>query len=331
VEIELLWLTALRDYEPVIRRRNPDLADRMARVRDEGMETFKRFTLDGYLADSLTPDMQPRPILTPNGYVAFDLDFPLPADLKRRMVLLAREQLAGQAGVKSLASRDWQHVLSPAFLQAPGSIRKGHLQSVGLYNYHRGVEWLWLNQFLVEGELECGDAATAFELYLRGQVHSALHEMGVGGLSELYDVRGPLGADFQAWSMAGFIASLHAFSGIEVDAAAKHVRVRPDPPPRWPEYSCRRQVGEARFDLSFARDRSGSQTVRVAPADPLPTGATLSLGARIPHGATNAEVQVNGRTISARRTPTCNPGLDEIWADIPFTGAVDAIIRAHAP
>lgn len=323
VEIELLWLTALKDFEPEIRKRNPQLAERLAHTYKEGMETFGLFCLDGYLADSLTDDFKPRTILTPNGYIAFDLDFPLSPELKRQMVMLAREQLAGQAGVKSLARRDWAGVLSPDFLRAKGSVVDGHLESVGLYNYHRGVEWLWLNQFMVEGELECGNPQAAYDLYLRGQVESALHRTGVGGLSELYDTNGPLGADFQAWSMAGFIASLHAFSGMQVDAIARRIRVRPDVPRDWTRYTCRRQVGETRVDLLFQRGRPGKQTVRITPVDPIPDGYTLSIGARVDR-PTQANVRVNGAAVEHRRTHTCNPDVDEVWTEVPFTGDVCA-------
>ncbi len=330
VEIELLWLTAVNDYEPIIRRHNPALADRLKQVHDEGMKSFNHFCLDGYLADSLSYDFKPRPILTPNGYIAFDVDFPLPDDLKRRMVTLARDQLAGRAGVNSLARRDWARELSPEFLKAQGSVVNGHLESVGLYNYHRGVEWLWLNQFMVEGELECGSPDTAYKLYLAGEVNSALHQLAVGGLSELYDVKGPLGADFQAWSMAGFVASLHAFSGASVDAIERRVRVRPDPPHSWPRYSCRRQVGQTRFDVVFQRDESGPQHLRVAPVDSVPDGYTLSVGARVPHEAKRVDIQVNGRPVDSQRRPACDPSVDEVWSDVPFTGEVTAVIDAHS-
>jgi hypothetical protein len=295
------------------------------------MKTFTLFCLDGYLADSLTYDFKPRPLLTPNGYIAFDVDFPLGDDLKRRMVELAREQLAGQAGVKSLARRDWKGVLSPEFLAAPGSVVDGHLESVGLYNYHRGVEWLWLNQFMVEGELACGDPETAYSLYLQGQVHSALHEGGVGGLSELYDVRGPLGADFQAWSMAGFVASLHAFGGVEVDALHQRVRVRPNPPKAWAAYCCRRQVGQTRFDVATELEASGARTVRINPLDRIPDGYTLSIAVPVPHGAGQIEAQVNGKTVPATRATTCNPQIDDAEVEVPFTGEVCAAIRARSP
>jgi hypothetical protein len=140
--------------------------------------------------------------------------------------------------------------------------------------------------------------------------------MAVGGLSELYDVKGPLGADFQAWSMASFVASLHAFSGVEVDAMERRIRVRPDPPGDWPRYSCRRQVGTTRFDLELHRDRSGVQTIRVL------------IGARVPHDARVPTVQAQGRSVEPRRLSTCNPHLDEIWVDVPWSGEVSVTVGA---
>jgi glycogen debranching enzyme len=211
VEIELLWLTALHNYLPIIAARNTDLAGRLHGTLADGLQSMALFYLDGYLADSLSYQWEPRTILTPNGYMAFDLDVPLPPDLARGMVLLARDQLAGRVGVRSLAPRDWPRVLSKEFMADSRNFHDGDMASVGIYNYHRGIEWLWLNQFLVKGELLHGDREHAYDLYIRGLVREALHQGGVGGLSELYDLRGPLGADFQAWSMTGFIACLHAF------------------------------------------------------------------------------------------------------------------------
>src|SRR5205085_6817476 len=115
------------------------------------------------------------------------------------------------------------------------------------YNYHRGVEWLWLNQFFVAAELLCGDVDTAFDLYLKPQVHTTLHEGGVGGLPELYDMHGPLGADYQAWSMAGLVNGLRRFAGVEVDAVDRRIDIHPRIPAAWPHLVTRSQVGETRF------------------------------------------------------------------------------------
>lgn len=282
VEIELLWLTALADYLPVIQKRNPELAERMTETLEEGRKSFELFFLDGYLADSLSYDWQPRMILTPNGYVAFALRYPLPPALKHQMVLLGRQQLAGRVGIRSLAPRDWARVLSPEFLSDPHNVEHGNMRSVGTYNYHRGIEWLWLNQFFVEAELRCGETNTAFSTYLHGQVHSTLHEAGVGGLSELYDSHGSLGADFQAWSMAGFIDGLRSFTGVEIDAIERRISIRPSIPDCWPGLKSRHRAGNAHFEMTYARDGHGTQTVRVRPTTTVPAGYTLRIGIRAP-------------------------------------------------
>ncbi len=322
VEIELLWLTALMNYLPTFRDRNPRLASLLEAILQEGRETFKLFHLDGYLADSLSYDWQPRTTLTPNGYMAFGLDYPLPADLRHGMVLLGREQLAGKVGIRSLAPRDWKDTFSPEFMADEHNFRNGHMASVGIYNYHRGIEWLWLNQFFIQAELTCGSTDTAYEAYLSGQVHEALHEGGVGGLSELYDMRGPLGADFQAWSMASFIAGLHAFAGITVDAIDRYIHVRPAIPEKWPHLQARQQVGSTRYDLRYSKDHL-RQTIEIDAVDPVPAGYTLRVGVRVPAGRSVASVEVGGETIPRecwQREPGCAPGAEyDLWVQSPFT------------
>jgi len=264
VEIELLWLTTLAEFTPLIAERNPELAQRLEATQAEGRDTFRSFYLDGYLADSLDYDFQPRDLLTPNGYIAFGLGYPLPVDLARRMVALGREQLAGRLGIRSLAPRDWPRVLSPEFMADPHNFDGPNMASVGIYNYHRGVEWLWLNQFFVRAELQYGDPDTAYGTYLEGQVHSALHESGVGGLSELNDIHGPLGADFQAWSMAGFVEALRAFGGTVVDGRAGSVTVCPSLPRRWSGMRWKTRIGDTWLALHYERARDGAQTLEIA-------------------------------------------------------------------
>lgn len=321
VEIELLWLTALANYLPTIRDRNPRLAPRLQETLDEGRESFKLFYLDGYLADSLSYQWEPRRLLTPNGYMAFGLDYPLPSELQRSMVLLGREQLAGMVGIRSLAPRDWKDVFTAEFLADTRNFREGQMGSVGIYNYHRGIEWLWLNQFFVQAELICGSTDTAYKTYVHGQVHETLHEGGVGGLSELYDMRGPLGADFQAWSMASFIASLHAFAGISVDAIDRYLHVRPSIPADWPCLQSRQQVGDTRYDLRYRIDRE-VQTVEIDALDKVPSGYTLRIGVRVPAGRTMASVEINGEAVPTacwQGTPECAAGVDhDLWVESPF-------------
>jgi hypothetical protein len=320
VEVEILWLTNLAHYLPIVEERNPKLAARLREVRDEGHETFRLFTLDGYLADSLGYDWQPRDLLTPNGYMAFGLDFALSAELARQMVLLGREQLAGHVGVRGLAPRDWPRVFPPEFLSDPRNVRGDDMVSVGIYNYHRGIEWLWLNHFFVRGELLHGDPASALCAYVGGQVHAALHESGAGALGELYDAHGPLGADVQAWSMAGFIASLHAFGGVEVDAIARRIRMRPRLPGGWTELSVAGRVGDARFDVRYVRD-GATQRMEMMPRRSQFGSYALRLGVEVA-GPGGVRVKAHGRRLARDRwhVTSGEGGRREVWIEVETSG-----------
>jgi glycogen debranching enzyme len=324
VEIELLWLTVLRDFLPTIRERDQELAGRLESTLEEGNETFRLFYLDGYLADSLGYDWQPQKILTPNGYIAFALRYPLPADLCESMVQLGREQLAGRVGIRSLAPRDWQHVLSPEFMSDSRNFQGPNMASVGIYNYHRGIEWPWLNQFFVAGELLYGDAEHAFDTYLKGQVHEALHEGGAGGISELYDIRGPLGADYQAWSMASFIAGLHSFGGVEVDALDREVRIRPALPRDWRDFEVRRRVADTFFDV-HVRGESTGHIVEVDTVGKAPEGYRLRVGARVPPSRGGCAVRLNGKELPGERVTIerTSEHVAEAWIETDFEDHVE--------
>ncbi len=323
VEIELLWLTALRNYLPTIEERNPHLAERLHAALEEGLRTFELFYLDGYLADSLTYQWEPRTLLTPNGYMAFDLDVSIPIDIARQMVLLGREQLAGQVGIRSLAPRDWPRVLSPEFMADPKNFHNGHMASVGIYNYHRGIEWLWLNQFFVLGELLHGDVQHAYGRYVHGLVHETLRQSGIGGLSELYDMRGPLGADFQAWSMAGFVAALHAFAGVEVDAINRCVSICPRLPSHWSRVECRRRVGGTRFDALITNGSAGAYSIDVRLVDPIPPDFVVHFGFHSPPDSASRQSTVNGQPVEMTvNTDSRADGMTS-WLTMPWNGDIE--------
>lgn len=326
VEIELLWLAALKQYLPLVQERNPCLAERLADCLEEGERTFETFYLNGYLADSLDYSFRPRELLTPNGYIAFSLDYPVPGSLARQMVLTARHQLAGRVGVKGLARRDWPSVFPAKFLDDPANVRNGNMASVGIYNYHRGIEWLWLNPYLVRGEVQYGDTDIAYRTYVEGQVRSAVEKSGVGGLDELSDLHGPLGADFQAWSMAGFVASLHEFAGVKVDAAGGRIAVRPCIPVDWPDLLVRRRIQDCRFDVRMRIEEGGTRLITLALLDPPPRRLQLEAGIRLPPTMVNWRVAVNGKRIAPEaqelRLPSGDDGPGELWVRAPLEGAV---------
>ncbi|SRR5579884_1089770 len=333
VEIELLWLDALRCFLPTIGNHNPDLADRLQGTYREGMESFTEFHLDGYLADSLDYQFHPRERLTPNGYLAFLLDHPLPPDLARDMVLVARDQLAGRMGVKSLAPRDWPEQFSAAFVQDAHNIRDKSMMSVGIYNYHRGIEWPWLCPFLLLGELAVGDTQTGYDHYVRGQMRSSLHHSGVGGLDELQDLRGPLGADFQGWSMAGFLACLHDFAGVQVDALEHRIIVRPSIPRSWPHLLVRRRVKNCRFDVEY-RPSSEDQRILVQAVDEVPAGFQLEIGIRVPEGAMVESIWLNDQECAPmgwRLQPMPAEAPQEAWMSTDFKSRTEVEFRFKRP
>ncbi len=322
VEIELLWLTVLQEFLSSVRRQNEELAERMAKLLEQGKQTFEQFVHEGYLVDSLSYDWKRDEILTPSGYIAFALDYPLPVDLQRSMVVLARDQLAGHRGVRSLAPRDWAKTFPEEFLQDRRIRRGKDMASVGIYNYHRGIEWEWFNPYFLQGELTFGDAKRGYRQYVQGQVIEAIGEVGIGGLSELHDMHGQVGANFQAWSMAGFLQSLHLFAGVQVDALERTVRICPALPSDWPYLRCRRRVGKTRFDLRYERPSATSHVLQACLLDPVPEGYTLQAGFRVPPGSRIRSATCNGSEIATDSwsyEEECGPHAQaEFWATRPL-------------
>jgi hypothetical protein len=330
VEIELLWLTVLADCADWVD--DHALTKQMGTTLEEGRQTFEQFYGDGYLFDSLSYDWTPRPSLTPNGYIAFDLKYPLPANLESTMVSVARDQLAGRRGVRSLAPRDWPTVFPESFLDDPRSHTGKNMASFGIFNYHRGIEWEWLNPSFVAGELKWGDAQHAYEHYTKGLVDEALHEAGIGGLSELYDEHGPLGADFQAWSMAALIDAVHLYTGITIDAGTKSIRLTPWIPSEWPFLHVRRRIGELRFDLQYEQVSPLDHRLRIYPTQGDSGGYTVTIGIRVDPGRGIISATCNGNRISAREWTYEDGGSagtgNRAWLTLPLHGDVDLHVKS---
>jgi len=118
--------------------------------------------------------------------------------------------------------------------------------------------------------------------------------MGIGGLSELHDRQGQVGADFQAWSMAGLIASLHHFAGIDVDALGKEVRIAPSLPPDWPYLRARSRVGDTHFTVEYDVPSPREQHLAVHLSGRTPPGYTLHVGVPLPRGSHIRAARCNG-------------------------------------
>lgn len=201
------------------------------------------------------------------------------------------------------------------------------MASFGIYNYHRGIEWQWFNASFVRGELLHGDVEHAYQFYSSTLLDGALHEGGIGGLSELYDEHGQLGADFQAWSMAALIESMHRYAGITVDAHARTIRIAPWIPTDWPYLRVRRRVNDLRFDVCYEPAPPSAHHLHLHPLTPVEKGYTVTVGVRVEEGSDIQSAVLNDRPVAAGDWT-----FDEIqpeatwrraWLTVPLSGDID--------
>ncbi len=268
IEIQLLWLVCLQEYAPAIGLSEPELQSAMDDAADSVKASLERFRNGDYFVDHLTPSLDPVNLLTPNSYFWTILGIDLDWDWEQRSLLLGRHELAGISGVRTLARSQWESVLGP---QVTALARSGRpLPSVGKANYHRGVEWNWLAQLFVVGELRHGRPDMAFDHYLARQIHDAGTFGGLGGISEVFDHRGPAGPDFQTWSMTGLLESLRGFAGVTIDASSSTIRVRPQKPRRWPYIRARCAIGSDTFVMHYESSRTERRLSIVFDDEPAP-------------------------------------------------------------
>jgi hypothetical protein len=108
----------------------------------------------------------------------------------------------------------------------------------------------------------------AFDHYLARQIHDAGSFAGLGGISEVFDHRGPAGPDFQTWSMSGLLESLHMFAGVKVEPLETMIRVRPQKPRRWPYIRARYSYGVDGFIMEYECSRTERQITIVFDHEP---------------------------------------------------------------
>ncbi|HZT97829.1 MAG TPA: amylo-alpha-1,6-glucosidase, partial [Chloroflexota bacterium] len=261
IEIQLLWLVCMRRYAALLEPRNPDLAGRLAAAQQVLTAALQRFRADNLLVDHLSPDGDPVTQFTPNAFFWTILDIELDWDWEAYLLHLGRRELGGVSGIRTLARSQWASVLGP---EIAALVKAGRpLPSLGKLNYHRGLEWNWLAQLFVAGELRHGRPDMAFDHYLARQIHDATSAGGLGGVSELFDHRGQAGPSYQSWSMTGLVESLHRFAGVIVDTKAALIAIRPQKPRHWPQLRIRKWIGDVAFDIAFT-DAGGLQTLDIA-------------------------------------------------------------------
>lgn len=333
VEIQILWISALRHYRPIFLKLDPQLEAAMAEVEERAWHALQGYISRGVPADSLDEQGIRRDLITPNPYFSFGLGLDLGSEVERAMLRLGRQELAGAQGIVTLAPSDWSSVFPGEFLSDRQLVRGRRMRSAGKFNYHRGLEWNWLTRFFVEAELKYGEPDAAYRTYLRKQVRAVLERGGVGGISELYDLSGPRGPEFQTWSMAGFLEALHSFTGVRIDVPGRVISIGPQIPHLWPRLSARKWYAETPFDLTFTRDGEGLALDVRFPAG-IPDGVTLDVSIVVPRGGRvrRQGISVNGVPLRDRSHVEPLPGTDRVRvrAQIPAEESVEVRLPLRA-
>jgi glycogen debranching enzyme len=283
VEIQFLWIACLVQYAALFLNTRQPLAAKMLSTATQARVSLARFLVEWspatatpaqFFCDHLTETFEPIPLLTPNGFFWSVLGLNFEPEWEDAALRLARSELAGTSGIRTLARSQWTSVLGD---EIAGLARRGRpLPSVGKTNYHRGVEWNWLSQLFVAAELKHARPDVAFERYLLRQLTDATTMGGLGGVSEVFDHRGPAGPNFQAWSMTSLLESLHRFSGVDIDVPGGQLSISPQLPRRWPHLRVVKWFGTHPVDISYS-STTRSQTMEVKFQRDTPEGVTLTL------------------------------------------------------
>lgn len=326
IEIQMLWMGCLRAWRPLIAPVDPALEAGMAAVEGAAWLALQRFNVRGMPADSLDENLEARDLITPNPYFCFGLGLDLGQEMERAMRDVGRRQLAGRQGIVTLAPQDWHRVFSEDFLNDRRNVRGRRMRSIGKFNYHRGVEWNWLAQFFVWAELKYGNPDRAFRTYVRPQVNAVLDHAGIGGISELHDLSGTRGPEFQAWSMSGFLEALHAFAGVRIDVPARSITIAPQLPHSWPYLDVRKWFGPIPFDLTYAGGDVG-RTLCISFPDPVVPDCALELDLVLPPRCTvgSHTLHVDGLEQQApwRIEPLLGTNQERIRLTIPAAGRIE--------
>ncbi len=199
VEINALWINALRVMEKLAGHLRVNPARDYAALAARAVNSFERFwnADGGYLFDLIDgPDGPSDPALRPNQLFAVSLPHaPLDptSDRARSVVDVCQRALLTPFGLRSLAP---DH---PDFKATYGGDR---ITRDGAY--HQGTAWGWLIGPFVEAHYKVyGDKNKA--LSFLAPLADQLTEFGLGSLAEVYDgmpPHAPGGCIAQAWSVA---------------------------------------------------------------------------------------------------------------------------------
>jgi glycogen debranching enzyme len=332
VEIQMLWIACLSVFRPLIAATDGALASRMAYAEAAAHSALHRFNLRGMPADSLDELGEPRDLITPNPYFCFGVGLDLGSEVEGVMRRMGRRQLAGRQGIVTLAPQDWHRVFSAEFLSDRRNVRGRRMRSAGKFNYHRGVEWNWLAQFFVQAELKYGDPDAAFRTYLQRQVDAALDHSGIGGISELFDLSGSRGPDFQAWSMSGFLEALHAFAGVRIDVPDRRIVVEPQIPRSWPHLAVKKWFGRVPFDVNYSQAEARQHLRIEFPWGEVPDAdVEISLFLPAHHVARYVDAVLDGipHQLAWRAEPVSNARRTRVRVTVPARQHIEVSVDAQ--
>jgi predicted glycogen debranching enzyme len=200
VEINALWVNALRVMEALARRLKVKPKRDYAALAERAARSFDKFWFAAgrYLYDVIDGPGGADSALRPNQLFAVSLPHgPLSApeagDRARAVVDACAAHLLTAYGLRSLSPRD------PAYA---GVFTGDRWQRDGAY--HQGTVWAWLIGPFVEAHYRVyGDAAAACSYLAPFEFHLA--DFGLGSLAEVFDgdpPHAPRGCIAQAWSVA---------------------------------------------------------------------------------------------------------------------------------
>jgi len=157
-------------------------------------------------------------------------------------------------------------------------------------------------------------------------VNSVLDHAGIGGISELHDLSGTRGPEFQAWSMSGFLEALHAFAGVRIDVPEQRISIAPQLPSHWPYVKVRKWYGSIPFDVNYGGDdhRRGLSVAFPWHAAP---DCTFEIDLILPARRTvcDVKVAVDGEVQPAAWKVETLPGTDQqrVVLTLPASGQID--------
>lgn len=209
VEINALWINALRVMDNLSRRLALPTRQPYAALADQAQASFGKFwnAKDGCLFDVIDgPTLAQDASIRPNQLLAISLPY-APLDAKsaqaKSVVAVCQRDLLTPVGLRSLAPQSAEY--TPLFRGGPHE-RDGA--------YHQGTIWGWLIGPFVEAHFKVyGDKDQALD-FLK-PLEQALRMFGLGTLAEVYEATppyNPAGCFAQAWSVSEALRLWRALS-----------------------------------------------------------------------------------------------------------------------